>query len=498
MTDQDSQQEERNELREERIEKLQKLREKGLNPYPHQFERSHQIGELVEKYEDELEADEKTETEVRLAGRIMAFRDMGKACFLDLKDGTGEIQGYSTLDKLGEERLGLLKNLDMGDFLGVEGTIFKTRRGELSVYIEKFELLSKSVRPLPEKWHGLKDVEKRYRKRSLDLLTNRETKETFEIRSKVISTLRKELDRNGFQEVETPIMQPVPGGATAEPFKTHHNALNQDFYLRIAPELYLKRLVVGGIEKVYEIGKSFRNEGVSSKHNPEFTTAEIYEAYADYQDAMDLTQNLIIEAAKEGRDSLEIEYQDEVIDLSPPWNEVTMTGALEEEIGLRIEDKNKEELLNSARNHGVKVPDEAEEMNKGELIEELFERYVEPGLVQPTFVTELPRDISPLAKKKRDGDEDLTERFEIYMGKMEIVNSFTELNDPLEQRDRFMEQSERTGSKPDLEYLETLEHGLPPTAGIGIGIDRLVMVLTDSSSIREVILFPAMKRKEEN
>jgi len=489
--------EDSNDLREERIEKLANLRERGLEPYPHSYERTHELAEVIEQFEGKIDTGEETEEVVRVAGRIVGFRDMGKACFLDLKDGSGELQGYTNIDLLGEDGYGVLKDLDIGDFLGLEGVVFVTNRGELSIKVRDFTLLSKSLHPLPEKWHGLQDVEKRYRQRYLDLLSNKTTKETFVARSKLISSFRNILDGKGFLEVETPLMQPAAGGATAEPFVTYHNALDQELYLRIAPELYLKRLVIGGMEKVYELGKNFRNEGVSTKHNPEFTTIEIYQAYADYEDAMDLTEELISVSTEEAIGTKEPEIDGKVLNFSSPWNRISMVSAVEEETGISdLKKRSVDELVEFAEKKDVELPEEDSDLTWGEMVELFFEKYVEGDLFQPTFVTDFPTDISPLAKTKRDGDKDLTERFEVFVGGIEVGNAFTELNDPLEQRERFESRMEGDGEKKDEEFLKALEYGMPPTAGIGIGLDRLLMAITGADSIREVILFPALRRKE--
>ncbi|MFB6290141.1 MAG: lysine--tRNA ligase [Candidatus Bipolaricaulia bacterium] len=451
----------------------------------------------MERYEGEIESGEETEEVVKVAGRIVGFRDMGKACFLDLKDGSGELQAYTNVDLLGEEDYEILKELDIGDFVGLEGVVFVTHRGELSIKTQNYTLLSKSLHPLPEKWHGLQDVEKRYRQRYLDLLSNESTKEIFVARSKLISFFRRKLDGKGFLEVETPLMQPAAGGATAEPFVTYHNALDQELYLRIAPELYLKRLVIGGMEKVYELGKNFRNEGVSTKHNPEFTTIEIYQAYADYRDAMKLTEELISESTEEAIGTSKPEINGRVLDLSAPWNRISMVSAVEEATGLSdLKEKSEAELVEFAGEEDVELPEEETEPQWGELVELLFEEFVEEEIFQPTFVTDFPTDVSPLAKTKRDGDRDLTERFEVFVGGIEVGNAFTELNDPLEQRERFRRKAEGDGGKKDEEFLKALEYGMPPTAGIGIGLDRLLMAITGAESIREVILFPALRRKE--
>lgn len=489
--------EDSNVLREERIKKLSELREKGLEPYPHSCERTHELSEVIEQYEGEIEEGEETEEVVKVAGRIVGFRDMGKACFLDLKDGSGELQGYTNIDLLGEENYETLKDLDIGDFLGLEGVVFVTNRGELSIKVRDFSLLSKSLYPLPEKWHGLQDVEKRYRQRYLDLLSNESTRDTFVARSKLISSFRNTLDEKGFLEVETPLMQPAAGGATAEPFVTYHNALDQELYLRIAPELYLKRLVIGGMEKVYELGKNFRNEGVSTKHNPEFTTIEIYQAYADYEDAMELTEELITESTREAIGTIKPEIDGQVLDFTSPWERVSMVSSVEEATGISsVKEKSVRELLEFAKENAVELPEDESDLTWGEMVEVLFEGYVEETLFQPTFVTDFPTDVSPLAKTKRDGDEALTERFEVFVGGIEVGNAFTELNDPLEQRERFESRMEGGGEKKDEEFLKALEYGMPPTAGIGIGLDRLLMAITGAESIREVILFPALRRKE--
>lgn len=497
MPNQDNSPEESNVLREERKNKLADLRKKGVNPYPYSYDRSHEVNQIEARYEGEVEAGDETDDRVRLAGRIVGFRDMGKACFLDLKDGTGELQGYTNVDLLGEESYELLTDLDVGDFLGMEGIVFATNRGELSVKIDGFQLLSKSLRPLPEKWHGLKDVEKRYRQRYLDLISNEESRETFVARSKLISSFRRQLDEEEFLEVETPLMQPAAGGATAEPFVTHHNALDQDLYLRIAPELYLKRLIIGGMERVYELGKNFRNEGVSTTHNPEFTTIEIYQAYADYEDAMELTERLIVDSARAAIGTISPELEGGELDLTPPWERISMVSAVEERTELSsLKNKSVEELIEFTEARNLDLPGKETELVWGDLVELLFEEFVEDELFQPTFITDFPTDISPLAKTKRDGEKELTERFEVFVGGIEVGNAFTELNDPLEQRERFRKQVEKEKKKKDEEFLRALEYGMPPTAGIGIGIDRLLMAITGAESIRDVILFPALRRKE--
>lgn len=492
----DDEHQDSNVLRDQRVEKLQQLVNNGVNPYPHQFERTHRTEEVRNKYQD-LKPDEEVPEEVSIAGRITGFRDLGKACFFDLMDGTGELQGYISVDLVESDRYELFKGLDRGDFVGCKGSIFTTREGELSVKVKSFELLSKSIQPLPEKWHGLKDVEKRYRRRSLDLLTNPEVRKTFHRRSQLVTSFRNILEEWGFLEVETPILQSAPGGATAEPFVTHHNALDQDFYLRVAPELYLKRLIIGGMEKVYELGKNFRNEGISTEHNPEFTTIEIYEAYSDYNDAMKRTRNMITRAAKTVLDSLTIEHEQGTFDLTSPWDKVTLQESVAHYTDLSIADATRRDILDQIDERGLEIQVDVEEFNRGELIEELFEQYVEDQLIQPTFVIDFPRDISPLAKTKRDESENhqLVERFEVYLAGIEIANAFTELNNPLEQRNRFQEQSGKEVQSADEEFLEALEYGMPPTAGIGLGVDRLLMALTNSKSIREVILFPTLKRK---
>ncbi len=487
-------------LFEARLEKLSRLRAQGIDPYPPRAERKDSIGYLVSCY-SELNPEERSGDRASIAGRIIAIRRMGKASFFDLRDGTGKIQLHAAADILGEEEYKLLRNCDIGDFISVTGEVFRTKRGELTVEVEGWKLLSKALRPLPEKWHGLKDVELRYRHRALDLIANDDVREKFVHRSRMIAAMRRFLDRRGFLEVETPIMQPIAGGATARPFVTHHNALDIDLYLRVAPELYLKRLVIGGLERVYELGKNFRNEGISTEHNPEFTTLEIYEAYSDYEGMMTLAEELISESAREVLGDTVITYQGKAIDLTPPWRRVGLLDAVEEATGIVVSGKPAKEIVAQARDKGIALPEE--ELSRGKLIEKLFEDFVEPTLIQPTIVKDYPIEISPLAKRKPGSDE-LVERFELFIGGMEVANAFTELNDPLDQRARFeaQEQLRESGDEEaqriDEDFLFALEHGMPPTGGIGFGIDRLAMLFTDSPSIREVILFPTLKGKKED
>ena len=467
----------------------------GKNPYGHAFAYSHHIDELDAK-DAELPDGESTEDEVQIAGRIMAKRDQGKIMFLELRDATADIQLFCRINTLGEEAYAELKDLDVGDWIGACGTMIRTRRGQLSVAVESFELLSKSLRPLPEKFHGLADKETRYRQRYVDLVMNPEVRSTFEARFKIISAIRSYMESQGFYEVETPILHPILGGANAKPFITHHNALDKDFYLRIATELHLKRLLVGGFEKVFEIGRQFRNEGMDPFHNPEFTTMEAYQAYSDLEGMMELTQGYIQAAAMAACGTLQITFQGNEIDLSGEWPRKSMIQLIEEESGEKVDfGMSRDELVRIAEKYGVKAE---EAWGKGKLIAEIFEATAEDKLIQPTFVIDHPLEVSPLAKKKPD-NENLTERFELFICGHEYANAFNELNDPVDQAERFQAQvaAKETGDDEamgyDDDYVRALEYGMPPAGGVGIGIDRLVMLLTDSASIRDVLLFPHMR-----
>jgi lysyl-tRNA synthetase, class II len=457
----------------DRRAKLERLREQGIDPFPHEFEGVTPIA-VVHAAHDGLADGEETDAEYRIAGRLTGRRGHGGAAFLDLQDRSGKLQIHAKRDVLGEESFETLTSLDLGDLLGVDGTAFKSRRGELSLRATSWTLLAKSLRAPPEKFHGLEDVETRYRHRELDLLANEETRELFILRSRIVRAMRRWLDERGFLEVETPILQPLYGGALARPFVTHHNALDREFFLRIADELYLKRLIVGGLERVYEIGKDFRNEGISHKHNPEFTMLEWYEAHADYNDIAARLEELISYVAAE------VDY-DGPIDFSPPWRRVTLRDAILEKTGVDIA---KDEL-----------PGEG---TWGKRVDDLLSKQVEPDLHDPTFILDYPKELSPFAKDHRS-EPGLVERFEAYAGGMEFANAFSELNDPDEQRARFEQQraDEAAGDEEtqpyDEDYVRALEYGMPPTGGIGIGIDRLVMLLSGRSSIREVVLFPAMR-----
>jgi lysyl-tRNA synthetase, class II len=472
----------------DRRHKLEELRAAGVDPFPHSFAGVQPIAAVKAPHE-RLAAGEETDVRARIAGRLAARRGQGRAAFLDVVDRSGRMQLHARVDVLGEERMAALLGLDLGDLIGADGTVFRTRRGELSLRLEAFELLAKSLRPPPDKHHGLADVETRHRHRELDLIANAETRAVFVTRAKLISAIRRFLDDAGFVEVETPMLQPLYGGAAARPFVTHHNQLERDLYLRIATELYLKRLIVGGLERVYEIGKNFRNEGVSFKHNPEFTMLEWYEAFADYDDVARRCEALIGYVAEAAG------YEGE-IDFSAPWRRETLAGAIGDRAKVDILANRELASLQAAmRERGLEVP---EEDTWGQLVDHLLSHYVEPELKQPTFLIDYPVEISPLAKRHRS-DPRLTERWEAFAAGMEIANAFTELNDPDDQRARF-EQQQRHAAAGDDEappvdeaYVFALEHGMPPTGGIGIGIDRLVMLLTGRRTIREVVLFPAMR-----
>jgi len=476
---------------------IEELKREGIDPFGNSFTRTYKIKDLIEKNKD-LQVGECGKEKVSIAGRLMALRTHGKAIFANIEDISGRIQIYIKSNKVGEDAFKLFSKISIGDILGVSGLIFRTRTGEVTVFVEEFTLLCKSVRSLPEKWHGLKDVEIRYRKRYLDLIVNPSVREIFIKRSKVVQSIRNFLDNRGFLEVQTPIMQPIPGGATARPFITHHNTLHRDLYLRIATELYLKRLIVGGLEKVYELGCDFRNEGISTKHNPEFTMLELYEAYGDYHSMMTITEELITYVIKNVFGSLEVEYQGNKINFTPPWKRISMCKVIEEVSGINIEKILQKDFDKIIKKHGLKIKGK---INRGEITNELFEKYVEPTLIQPTFIFDYPLEISPLSKQKKDNPE-LVERFELFVNSMELANAFTELNDPAEQKRRFEEQvaKRKAGDMEshfmDEDYIEALEYGMPPTGGLGIGIDRLIMLLTNSDSIKEVILFPQLKSKE--
>ncbi len=478
----------------QRRDKLRALRERGLDPFGTRFPVSHWAGELQRRLSGAGEDELKALGPVRVAGRIVALRHHGKTCFAHLMDYTGRIQLYARADQLGDE-YAVFTDLDIGDFVGVTGEPFRTRTGELTVAVKAFAFLSKSLRPLPEKWHGLRDVETRYRQRYVDLVVNAEVRDVFVLRSRLVKALRDFLDDRGFLEVETPMMQPIPGGAVARPFVTHHNALDVDLYLRIAPELYLKRLVVGGFDRVYEINRNFRNEGMSTQHNPEFTMLEFYQAYADYADLMALSEELFVHLARTLRGTLTLTWGDDEIDLAPPWRRLEFFGGLSEALGITVgPDTDRTTLERAVAARGVV----ADGGDVSWLWKEVFETLVEPTLVQPTFVVDFPVELSPLARKKRENPR-LVDRFELFVGRRELANAYSELNDPIEQRERFLQQAaEREHGNDeahwlDEDYVRALEYGMPPAAGEGIGIDRLVMLFANQPSIREVILFPHLR-----
>ena len=476
-----------------RLEKLKTLKESGKNPYGERFDRTHLIEAITNQFE-ELE-----NQTVTIAGRLVALRDQGKACFANIIDQTGTVQLYCKIDVLGEAEFRSFVDLDLGDIIGVTGIVFKTKRGQISVQVNSFRLLSKALRPLPEKWHGLKDTDLRYRQRYLDLIYNPEVKETFLKRTKIIRTIRHLLDNEGFVEVETPVLSVLAGGGHARPFETHHNALDLDLTLRIALELYHKRLIVGGFDRVYEIGHCFRNEGISTRHNPEFTMMELYQAYADYEVMMELTERIIKEAALAVCGTTKISYQGTEIDLTPPFPRLSIIEAIEKYTGIKwLEVADDQAAVAAAQQLGLKIDPKS---TKGMVLDEICSEFVEPKLMQPTFLIDYPIEISPLAKKKADNPE-LTYRFELFIYGREMANAFSELNDPLDQRERFVAQArEKAKGNEDAmvwdeDFLVALEHGMPPTGGMGMGIDRLVMLLTDSPSIRDVILFPLMRPLE--
>jgi lysyl-tRNA synthetase class 2 len=489
--------EDENRLRAERRRKLDELRAAGVDPFPPNFPGSTPIADVLSGYE-RLEAGEETDDSRRLAGRLSARRGHGKAAFLDLVDRTGRIQLHARKDVLGSDYEGLV-DLDLGDLVGVEGAPFRTRRGELSLRVDGWTLLAKSLRPPADKYHGLTDVETRYRRRELDLLANEETRELFIVRSRLVGAIRRFLDDRGFLEVETPVLQPIYGGALARPFTTHFNALDRDFYLRIATELYLKRLIVGGLEKVYELGKDFRNEGLSHKHNPEFTMLETYEAWADYEQVAAMTEELVVFAAEQTLGRTTVEREGVTIELSPPWRRITLQEAILEQTGIDVLAKpgDRVALQSSMREAGIEVPP-GPGVGYGKLVDELLSKHVEPKLVQPTLVFDYPVELSPFARPHRS-KPGLVERFEGFVGGIEIANAFSELVDPDEQRRRFEEQQRLAAGGDeeappfDEDYVRALEQGMPPTGGLGIGIDRLLMVLADRHSIREVVLFPALR-----
>ena len=483
----------------ERRKKVETLRDMGINPFPAGYDPDLTASDAADRFGQMDEAALEKETSIfSIAGRIMSLRNFGKASFISIKDNTGLIQSYIRKDKVGDEQFNIFKLMDIGDFIGIKGSLFKTRTGELTILAGEIKLLSKSLRPLPEKWHGLTDVETRYRQRYLDLISNDDVKNVFIMRSRIIQAFRDFFIKKGFLEVETPMMQPIPGGATARPFKTFHNSLGMDLYLRIAPELYLKRLVVGGLDRVFEVNRNFRNEGISIQHNPEFTMLEFYMAYATYEDLMPLTEELFNHILQEILGTSVIKYQGDTIDFTPPWKRISLYDVLIDVAGV-----NKEVLtsldaaVEFAASHDIPL---AKKESLGKVLAKIFDQMVEPKLINPTFITGYPTEISPLSRRN-DQNPEITDRFELFISGKEIANAFTELNDPDDQRGRFMDQVSLRESGDveaqfmDEDYVTALEHGLPPTAGQGIGIDRVIMLLTDSPSIRDVIFFHHMRAK---
>ncbi len=481
-----------NDQEQQRYQKLARLRERGIEPYPLRAARTHTAGEAIDLFEREGKLEG-----IRLAGRLISLRDMGKLTFAHLQDGSGKIQLMFRRDTVGPEAYALLlKEYDLGDFIGAEGNVVRTKTGEITLEVKRFDLLSKALSPLPEKWHGLKDVETRYRQRYLDLLSSEEVRKVFATRARVVSAMRQYLDAHGFIEVETPVLQPLYGGAAAEPFTTHHNKLDRDLYLRIAVELYLKRLLIGGLERVYEIGKNFRNEGIDTKHNPEFTMMECYQAYADYTTMMTLVEELYAACAQAALGSLQTTYQGHTIDFTPPWRRLTIRDAILNETAIDIEqDADLASLRRRIEQLGLKVEPQP---TWGKMVDELLSTFVEPQLIQPTFIMDYPEEISPFAKKKPDNPR-FVERFEPFAGGLELGNAFTELNDPADQYQRFVEQAgqrqagDREAHQIDMDFVIAMMHGMPPTGGLGLGVDRMIMLFTDQASIREVILFPQLR-----
>lgn len=487
-------QQELNEILKIRRDKLAQLQNDGADPYRKtRYERTAYTKDIVDNF-DTMEG-----KPVSIAGRLMSKRGMGKASFADLRDRYGRIQLYVRIDEIGDSSYEAYKKYDIGDIVGVEGEVFKTHKGEISVKVSKIELLSKSLQPLPEKWHGLKDTDLRYRRRYVDLIVNPAVRETFEKRSAIIREIRNFMDARGFIEVDTPMLNTIPGGAAARPFITHHNALDIDMYMRIATELHLKRLIVGGMERVYEMGRIFRNEGMDVKHNPEFTTIELYEAYTDYRGMMEITEQLIKHVTQAVCGTLQITYQETELDFEKPFAVITMIDAIKKFSGVDFHQlKTDDECMEAAKKAGLELEGA---MPRGNIINEMFEAFVEEHLIQPTFVIDYPVEVSPLSKRKADEPE-LTERFELFVYGRELANAFTELNDPIDQRERFLKQVEaraagdEEANMMDDDFILALEYGMPPTGGMGMGIDRLVMLLTDSYSIRDVLLFPTMKPKD--
>jgi lysyl-tRNA synthetase class 2 len=484
-------------ITQQRLNKLERIISRGIDPYPHKYKPSHTTEQAVALLNQKRKSS-KSLSAITIAGRIIAQRRMGKISFLDVRDGFGKLQIYIHREQIGEADLELLKDVDIGDYIGACGHLFLTKSGEPTLEVETLTLLAKSLRPLPEKWHGLHDIDVRHRQRYLDLISNPEVKKTFKIRSQVISAIRDFLNERDFLEVETPVLQPSAGGALARPFITHHHALDHDFYLRIALELYLKRLIIGGFDRVYELGRIFRNEGISTKHNPEFTMLESYQAYADYNDVMNMFEEMASTIIEKVTGSYKVTFGDNIIDFKPPWPRLELRQAIAEHSGIDFVQYPDADLLRAKmRELGLDV-----EPNKNwpKLVDELISTYLEPELIQPTFIMDYPLSMSPLAKRK-PGQEWLVERFEAFAGGMEIANAFTELNDPIEQRQRFVTQQKDRGKDEEQEvidedFLLAMEYGMPPTGGLGVGIDRLVMLLTNQQSIREVIFFPHHKKKD--
>ncbi|MFN3696409.1 MAG: lysine--tRNA ligase [Pseudobdellovibrio sp.] len=483
-----------NPIKAEKRKKLHALKEKGINPFPYSFDKTTHIEHLVRDFSNLQAGEKKTETKFRIAGRLMTLRAMGKASFFNIQDETGTLQCYIKVEEQTEQDRISFDLIDLGDIVGLEGYIFKSQKGELSLYVQKFSILTKTLEPLPEKFHGIQDVEIKYRHRHLDLISDPESRKVFMTRTKIIKSIKKFLDNRGFMEVETPVLQPLYGGAAAKPFTTHHNALDMKLYMKISPELYLKRLIVGGFEKVYEIGKNFRNEGIDRSHNPEFTMLEFYEAYTDYNYQMKQFEELVATVCKEITGSTKITYQGKEIDFTPPWNRLTVLDGVKRHADIDPEDVS---ALDAYLKKNADKPLQLDKLTVGEKQMKVFEIAAEPHLWQPTFVMDHPVDISPLTKIHRNNSK-LVERFEPFAACMEIGNSYSELNDPEEQRNRLKEQESKRhiddeAHPMDEDFLHAIETGMPPTGGVGLGIERIVMILTDRPSIRDILFFPTMK-----